>query len=199
MDKVQDLTLRDVRKKALDGVYAGFESAAVKRTKGYDEQEKEQLREIFNLARDTYVKVGLLTREEVYNQLIAAYMDYGFKVGLYAVGLAFNKDLEEGAEMNEDDFTNYFYTDYESAKAAFEEGTKEMTGNVIPLAALRELAEALSDAPEWVAVRVGHKTVRFKVFDEAPDETIFLMNDPIDKNYFQEEEMVECGDGEETE
>ncbi len=199
MDKVQDLALRDIRKKALDDVFSKFGVAVVHRKEKHSDQEKEQIREICNLARDTYVKVGLLTREKVYNQLIAAYMDYDFKVGLYAVGLAFNKDPEEGAEMNEDDFTNYFYTDYESAEAAFEESTKEITGNVIPLAALRDLAEALSDAPEWVAVRVGHKTVRFKVFDEAPDETIFLMNDPIDKNYFQEEEMVECGDGEETE
>ena len=116
---------------------------------------------------------------------------------VYIVGLLMNPDMDDDAEMHDEDFSNYAYTDYESAKEAFAQATKAMVGDAIPLDdLLKHLRPLTTGGYEAVRFQDGYKAVRFQEFDHMPDMDI--QEGPIDLDYFREEETVD-DDGEESE
>lgn len=119
---------------------------------------------------------------------------------IYVVGMAMNPDWDgEDAELHDDDFDNFAYTDYEQAKEAFAIATKSMVGFVIPLDELLKDLGPLTKGGNEVGIQDGYKAVRFQEFDHMPDMEIQHVDEPIDPDYFREEETIENGDGEESE
>ncbi len=115
----------------------------------------------------------------------------------YIVGLLMNPDMDDGAEMHDEDFVNYAYTDYETAKEAFAIATKSMVGHPISLDGLLRTVKSLTQDGHQVSIQEGYKAVRFQAFDHMPD--LDIEDKPIDPDYFREEETIENGDGEESE
>ena len=113
---------------------------------------------------------------------------------IYVVGLLMNPDMDDDAEMHDEDFTNYAYTDYEKAKEAFAQATKAMLGYVVPLDDLLKNLGPLTKGGNEVGLQDGYKAVRFQAFDHMPDMDI--QEGPIDLDYFQEEEIIDDDGGE---
>ena len=115
----------------------------------------------------------------------------------YIVGLLMNPDMDDDAELHDEDFVNYAYTDYETAKEAFAIATKSMVGYPISLDDLLKDLGPLTKGGNEVGIQDGYKAVRFQAFDHMP--ALDIEDKPIDPNYFREEATIENGDGEESE
>ena len=110
----------------------------------------------------------------------------------YVVGLAMDKDKEDGTEFYDDEYENYFYRDYEKAKEAFEQAVKAMCGVVLTMDDVLKELGPLTKGGNEVGVQDGYKAVRFQEFDTLPaDVDAQHRNEPIDPDYFLEEETVE--------
>ena len=111
----------------------------------------------------------------------------------YLVELLRKLDQDVNAE-----YESYGYSDYEKAKEAILQATKAI-GQEIGLEDLADLAAALADAPLGIEIHNGSKGIWFKEYTQLPDDVdIQHMDEPIDLDYFQDEEVVEY-DGEESE
>ena len=118
----------------------------------------------------------------------------------YIVGLLMNPDMDDGAEMHDEDFVNYAYTDFNKAGKEFEKAMEAMTGDFVPVGPLMVVVAALSNGPKGVTYRDGYKAVHFQEYDTVPENVeIQHQDEPIDPDYFREEETIKNGDGEESE
>ena len=109
----------------------------------------------------------------------------------YLVELLRKLDQDINAE-----YECYGYRDYEKAKEAIQQATKAI-GKEMPLEALVNLRKDLAESPAGIEVHNGSIGVWYKEYDQLPDDVdIQHMDEPLDLDYFQEEETVEIGDGE---
>ena len=112
----------------------------------------------------------------------------------YLVELLRKLDQDINAE-----YECYGYSDYEKAKEAIQQATKAI-GKEMPLEAVVNLATALTESPAGIEVQNGSIGVWYKEYDQRPDDVdIQHMDEPLDLDYFQEEETIEIGDGGESE
>ena len=118
----------------------------------------------------------------------------------YIVGLLMNPDMDDGAEMHDEDFVNYAYTDFNKAGKEFEKAMEAMTGDFVPVGPLMVVVAALSNGPKGVTYQDGYKAVHFQEYNTTPaDVDIQHWDEPIDTDYFQEEEVVEYDGGDTSE